>query len=136
MITGFLDHCDSPFIDTFIQKIQRQRTGALRYNFYNIVNSLINISVALVFNFSFACLDAWCITIIYVGRLLQPHCWSICYHLFVHKLLIAFLVNSWKESVESQHSNNIELYFFLGLHRFTMLLVLYVIWSNLSYLWS
>jgi hypothetical protein len=35
----------------FIQKIQRQRTGALRYDFYNIVNSLINISVVLVFNF-------------------------------------------------------------------------------------
>ena len=31
-------------------KIQRQRTGALRYHFLNIVNSLINISVALVFN--------------------------------------------------------------------------------------
>jgi hypothetical protein len=30
--------------------------NALRYHFYNIVNSLTNISVALVFNFSFACL--------------------------------------------------------------------------------
>ena len=65
VIKGFLywlsrssacDHCDSPFIDPFIQKIQRQRTGALRYHFYNIVNSLINISVVLAFNFSFACL--------------------------------------------------------------------------------
>ena len=30
--------------------------GALRFHFYNIVNSLINISVALALHFSFACL--------------------------------------------------------------------------------
>ena len=40
-------------IDPFIQKIERQRTGALRYHFYNIVNSLINISVVLVLHFSY-----------------------------------------------------------------------------------
>ena len=29
---------ETSFIDPFIQKIRRQRTGALRYNFYNIVD--------------------------------------------------------------------------------------------------